>query len=66
MSPSERLAEDPEFHASAGRDPIVGPEKPRMLGMLGPGLITGAADDDPSVSPRIRGPARSWASAACG
>ena len=27
---------------------IVGPSKPRFLRLLGPGLITGAADDDPS------------------
>ncbi|HEX3837648.1 MAG TPA: divalent metal cation transporter [Steroidobacteraceae bacterium] len=27
---------------------VVGPSKPRLLGILGPGLITGAADDDPS------------------
>src|SRR6202521_4504754 len=26
----------------------VGPSKPRLLGVLGPGLITGASDDDPS------------------
>ena len=26
----------------------VGPSKPRLLGLLGPGLITGASDDDPS------------------
>jgi NRAMP (natural resistance-associated macrophage protein)-like metal ion transporter len=31
-----------------GRDPVVGPSKPRLLGLLGPGLITGASDDDPS------------------
>ena len=30
------------------RDPVVGTSKPRLLGVLGPGLITGAADDDPS------------------
>lgn len=29
-------------------DPVVGPSKPRLLGVLGPGLITGASDDDPS------------------
>ncbi|QKC85555.1 Nramp family divalent metal transporter [Mesorhizobium sp. NZP2077] len=29
-------------------DPVVGPSKPRLLGLLGPGLITGASDDDPS------------------
>jgi Mn2+/Fe2+ NRAMP family transporter len=28
--------------------PTVGPSKPRLLGVLGPGLITGASDDDPS------------------
>jgi Mn2+/Fe2+ NRAMP family transporter len=27
---------------------VVGPSKPRLLGVLGPGLITGASDDDPS------------------
>ena len=27
---------------------FVGPSKPRLLGVLGPGLITGASDDDPS------------------
>jgi NRAMP (natural resistance-associated macrophage protein)-like metal ion transporter len=27
---------------------VVGPSEPRVLGTLGPGLITGAADDDPS------------------
>ena len=30
------------------RSPAVGPSKPRFLGVLGPGLITGASDDDPS------------------
>jgi len=34
---------DPE-----GLDPVVGPSKPRLLQVLGPGLITGASDDDPS------------------
>jgi len=28
--------------------PVVGTTKPRLLGVLGPGLITGASDDDPS------------------
>ena len=28
--------------------PAVEPTKPRLLGVLGPGLITGASDDDPS------------------
>lgn len=29
-------------------DPVVEPTKPRLLDVLGPGLITGASDDDPS------------------
>lgn len=29
-------------------NPVVGPSKPRLLSILGPGLITGASDDDPS------------------
>ncbi|SEF72046.1 Mn2+ and Fe2+ transporters of the NRAMP family [Methylobacterium sp. 190mf] len=35
--------DDPEVQS-----PIVGPAKPRLLGVLGPGLITGASDNDPS------------------
>jgi len=34
--------------SDAERSAVVGPSKPRVLGMLGPGLITGASDDDPS------------------
>jgi Mn2+/Fe2+ NRAMP family transporter len=30
------------------RSSVVGPSKPRWLDVLGPGLITGASDDDPS------------------
>ena len=30
------------------RSPVVEPSKPRFLEVLGPGLITGASDDDPS------------------
>jgi Natural resistance-associated macrophage protein len=30
------------------RSPTVAPSKPRLQGILGPGLITGASDDDPS------------------
>ncbi|HLO78270.1 MAG TPA: Nramp family divalent metal transporter [Magnetospirillum sp.] len=29
-------------------DPVVAPSKPRLFKVLGPGLITGASDDDPS------------------
>src|SRR5882757_4644774 len=31
-----------------GASPVVAPSKPRLLKVLGPGLITGASDDDPS------------------
>ncbi|MFL5335321.1 MAG: Nramp family divalent metal transporter [Geminicoccaceae bacterium] len=30
------------------QDPVIGPSRPRLYGLLGPGLITGASDDDPS------------------
>jgi NRAMP (natural resistance-associated macrophage protein)-like metal ion transporter len=32
----------------AEQSPVVEPSKPRLLRLLGPGLITGASDDDPS------------------
>jgi NRAMP (natural resistance-associated macrophage protein)-like metal ion transporter len=32
----------------AGRDAVKQPERPALLQVLGPGLITGASDDDPS------------------
>ena len=35
--------EDPEEPS-----PVVGPTRPRFLRVLGPGLVTGASDDDPS------------------
>ena len=41
--PAVAEPEDPE-----GLSAAVGPSKPRLLGVLGPGLITGASDDDPS------------------
>src|ERR1700726_4891858 len=34
--------------AKRDRSDVVEPTKPRLLSILGPGLITGAADDDPS------------------
>ena len=45
---SEAADTDPEFPSADGSDPVVGTSKPRLLGILGPGLITGASDDDPS------------------
>ncbi|MBB2205572.1 divalent metal cation transporter [Gluconacetobacter takamatsuzukensis] len=38
-----RGADDPELPS-----PVVGPSRPRLFRVLGPGLITGASDDDPS------------------
>src|SRR5450432_3964284 len=35
-------------HTPKPASSTVGPSKPRLLRVLGPGLITGAADDDPS------------------
>ena len=45
---SDATEDDPEFQATNGPGSVVGPSKPRLLGFLGPGLITGASDDDPS------------------
>jgi NRAMP (natural resistance-associated macrophage protein)-like metal ion transporter len=42
---------DRKIHPGRVRKPAsrtVGPSKPRLLGVFGPGLITGASDDDPS------------------
>src|SRR3954453_11327347 len=33
----------------SGGSQVVGTSKPRLLDMLGPGLISGAADDDPTA-----------------
>ncbi len=43
MKPVEMSDDDPEAPS-----PVVGPTRPRLLKVLGPGLITGASDDDPS------------------
>ena len=34
---------------TTSRSPVVGPSKPRLLKVLGPGLISGAANDDPTA-----------------
>ena len=34
---------------ATSRSPVVGPSKPRLLKVLGPGLISGAANDDPTA-----------------
>ena len=38
---------DPELDPEVP-SPVVEPSKPCLLRVLGPGLITGASDDDPS------------------
>lgn len=38
----------PSLRDPEADSPVVGPSRPRLLGVLGPGLITGASDDDPS------------------
>jgi NRAMP (natural resistance-associated macrophage protein)-like metal ion transporter len=38
----------PQKTIPAAPSPVVGKSKPRLLDALGPGLITGASDDDPS------------------
>lgn len=45
MSGTERVTQDDD---PEGPSPTVGPTRPRLLKILGPGLITGASDDDPS------------------
>src|SRR5690349_21863288 len=45
---SEATDNNPEFQAEPAGAPVIGPSKPRLFGLLGPGLITGASDDDPS------------------
>jgi len=42
------MDEPSQEYDAEGRDPVVGPTKPHLLSVLGPGLITGASDDDPS------------------
>src|SRR5215212_4897947 len=34
-------------HHQRARSPVVGTSKPRLFKVLGPGLISGASDDDP-------------------
>jgi Mn2+/Fe2+ NRAMP family transporter len=46
-----RLSEEtpvPRDTAAAAKSALAEPAKPRLLGILGPGFVTGASDDDPS------------------
>ena len=45
---SRPAAETGIFNSAAAPSDTVGTSKPRLLDTLGPGLITGASDDDPS------------------
>ncbi len=49
-SDSDAVDETPAVDAEHDNapSPVVGASKPRLLDVLGPGLITGASDDDPS------------------
>jgi hypothetical protein len=49
------MAFEIEQPVDAGPSPVVEPTKPRLLGVLGPGLITGASDDDPSLPENFKG-----------
>jgi len=55
-----------EQPVDAGPSPVVEPTKPRLLGILGPGLITGASDDDPSGIATWFGPGFYGKETACG
>jgi Mn2+/Fe2+ NRAMP family transporter len=39
----------PQHPHRRSRSPVVGPSKPRLLATLGPGLVSGASDDDPTA-----------------
>ena len=44
---SEVAEQDSEFAKTDPSDPVIGPSKPRLIGILGPGApVTGASDDD--------------------
>jgi NRAMP (natural resistance-associated macrophage protein)-like metal ion transporter len=45
---SDPEALEPEDQDPEGPSPVVSTTRPRLLDVLGPGLITGASDDDPS------------------
>ncbi|MDP4003349.1 NRAMP family divalent metal transporter [Methylobacterium sp. NEAU K] len=47
-APTPTLSVPLEEQDPEAPSPAVGPSKPRLLRVLGPGLITGASDDDPS------------------
>src|ERR671911_1589765 len=42
------MAEPEDDRDPETASPVVGRTKPRLLSVLGPGVITGASDDDPS------------------
>ncbi|MDB5367128.1 MAG: iron transporter [Rhodospirillales bacterium] len=48
MTQAPKESDDPELGNERDVAATVGSSKPRLLGLLGPGLITGASDDDPS------------------
>ena len=48
MSDIERRSKDKSAMNGEALGPIAGPSRQPLLSVLGPGLITGASDDDPS------------------
>ena len=48
MSLSKKATEDSQSEAARQTSAVIRPSKPRLWDTLGPGLITGASDDDPS------------------
>lgn len=49
VGPAAREAEDATPDPEEELSPSVGTSRPRLLGVLGPGLISGASDDDPTA-----------------
>jgi len=48
LSLSKKATEDSQSEAARQTSAVIRPSKPRLWDTLGPGLITGASDDDPS------------------
>jgi Mn2+/Fe2+ NRAMP family transporter len=60
------VADRRERGSTSASSLVVGTTKPRPLGILGPGLITGASDDDPSGIATYSQAGRSSASGSAG
>ena len=49
MSAPDQVSPDRAVRGPRAHSAVVGPSKPRLLNVLGPGLISGASDDDPTA-----------------